>query len=397
MRTTRFSSLVLILLSCVLLAPVLAIPFQDIDSLQSGRNKVLETWPASCNILSRPAEYFQKIGNWIDDRIGLGLTANTLLRESKYYIFGDPPAPNITLSGEYIFLNYYSDEPKKRFASFKASCIGPGFAGNFDRSFERLSKSFGAMKDYFGSYGVTPRLLIIPTKPVVYGDRLPESVPLWIREGCVRQMSHSFFSEFSRLEPNAVYPLESFITRRDEPIFYPPERFHFEGASAREAAKEYFSEFDMNITLDDRGHTESSISDLRFAMGFYLPIEVTGYDDIAALETQPYPDIDGFEAKFREFYKNALDFEYIRNNSSVSGRTALVISNSFGKPIRDHIALGYDDLFHINIRPGDLPKESVEPLLQFLMTSLKPNDVIVVLHDQAAIGRMEYFSWGLLP
>jgi hypothetical protein len=62
-----------------------------------------------------------------------------------------------------------------------------------------------------------------------------------------------------------------------------------------------------------------------------------------------------------------------------SGRSALLLSNSFGAFVAPHLAPGFKSLTHVNLNA--LQEAEAEVFLQQLMERVKPDDVIVLFHD----------------
>ncbi len=370
----------IVVLAVLLMLPVLFIFAQNEQELSRARNKTLARWPAIQVLASEPERYFSTAKRWINDRVGLGITAAGLVRWVKMYAFRDDPTSNLTLNGDYLFMNAWRADPKIRYSLFTAACAParPNVVAELKRRVDSLEK-------HFRGYGAEFRLIIIPSMPVIYADKLPQTVPQHLRRDCLDALKgKSAVAAVNGAEQRVAYPLHEFVARRENKAFYPANSFHCVGESSWLAAESYFTKFGIPFPNYTAIRTLSTLSELSRFLGFPLRIEFNSVRHEPARRVRPYRPKNFARLKQLLNRSGAREFTYLEHPASQSDQTALVISNSFGASVKNGLALGYRRLFHINFSEISGNGKSSKELLMALLDGLKPDHVILVTHDGGA-------------
>ena len=363
-------------LALVMAVPAIASRFTSDDERAKWENRNLATLPSlGWNLDGEP--FFDALDKYLNDHFGLALTLNRFHRRLVYYVFRDSPVPNLTVGKDgFLFLNAHGTN--KPFAALKKLCIedvNPAAIETAASSWDRILKFYEQR---------IPRvaLLIPPSKPVLYPEKLPDSVPRAIREACGQYHAAttgpgSLAAKVGGQISTVIYPLDPFFRLRFDQNFYPKENFHFAGTSAHTLARKALVALAIHpdARYDESIPGQADTSDLSRLLGFERPIRVTSY---------PYTGF-GLARKpqeprtVRSYYAKASDFGTIVAQSPLSGRSALVISNSFGAFTVGHLAPGYRSITWVNI--NDLNESESEGFFGAFIRAQRPDDLILVIHD----------------
>jgi hypothetical protein len=368
------------LLAAILAIPSLLIVAQDDESLSAAKNMQLAPWPSARAHNASPNAYLRHASAWVKDRLGLGITSAGLVRWVKMYLLADDPAPQLTVNGDYLFLN--APTPETRFIFFRQACRPAKKA-----SLTSLARDIQTVETYFRSIGVAnTRFIVVPTTPVVHAEMLPTSVPSRIRRNCAAAAEGRSFTQAwtEKAAENALYPRTEFIKRGHATEFYPARSFHAIGEPNWLIAKLYFDKYRMPVSWGKvaRG-TIKLESEFSRHLGFVLPITAGTvlYND-KALKVSPLPpENPNFERSFLRLYGPGTDYGYVQNSASPTRDTVLVLSNSFGTRMRNHLAMGYNALFHVNITQTAGRATLSKSFYDFLIMAIRPKHVIIVGHD----------------
>lgn len=348
----------------------------DRSVLEDRENRHMAHPPRTSLLWSRPTTYLLQLDLFIKDRIGGRLAANEVYSRLKYYVFHDAPLANITIGRDgFTFMNSHDIfRPNLVYQSLCVDQVEPeqalvdevhGFLDRFHR--------------FHAGQGRRVTIVVAPTKPGLYPDKLPPRVDKRYRDGCAAYGGSR--NLLARLRERAAregsydlfYPSALFREHRDEPYFYPRERFHWSGASAHLAVRHllWHVKATEGLILDNSSGTGLVEDDMGRFFGFDRSITARVYD------------YERFETTVSDVSLKALGvaapLKRYRSRQPLSERRALLLSNSFGIDFVDHLAVGYRELDYLNLnslRPSEEGK-----LFAGIAAQSNPDDVFLLFDD----------------
>lgn len=387
MRSRPRSKMMLIMIATILAIPLLMVPFQDAARLEQFHNRKLSRMPATALFWREPDKYFHAFELWLNDRIGFNRQVVHLFKKFVFYVLRDSPAVNVSVNGQFVFLNSYSADPTTRFSSLTQTCPDPA---TYDTRFARLESALLSIATYVKAKGINPLFIVAPSKPALYPEQLPLSVPQSIRTNCFKlQQSNNPLLRLSEKYPQlVVYPFVESLALRNTEQFYPPENFHFNGMSAHVLSKVLFTK----LGRDDPQLSNVSATlrrqegDLAVALGFQRSVKIWRFDYAPygvrrvwpherELVERDFPRLDDL----KKWYPQLLGFSFWLGNKPITDKTALIFSNSFGAFAAPHLARGYKKLLNLTI--SDVSDENIKPLFEFITAQYKPEEFLFVFHD----------------
>ena len=93
----------------------------------------------------------------------------------------------------------------------------------------------------------------------------------------------------------------------------------------------------------------------------------------------------GFWKTLRPYYKRAGDIHHYSTKNPLSERKALLLTNSFGAFVAPHLAVGFKDLYHVNV--NHLHATEKEAFKGEFIDNLGVTDVILLVHDSAFVSK----------
>ncbi len=360
--------------SVLLATPAVVGLFYDAEMRSSFERRTLSEFPASAETESLRA-YFTQLDAYLNDHFGFAVEMNQLFRKIRYYVFQDDPTPNTTKGKDgFVFLN--SHHRGQRYGAFMHSC-----QGNKDRAEERAASWSKTIK-WHENRGYNVVLAVAPSKPVLYPDKLPHTVPQTIRAACakyrhvenqMRQLQESAAAEGWKL----YYPFEQMYSLRNDETYYPKENFHWRGKSTHLFAKGLFQVLGIEVPPDHsaKPYLRQVPADMVGSLGFKRTITITdyNYDSYGIREFHNRPKL------VNKYYERARDFHKITSKNPLSQRTALLLSNSFGRNLAKHLAPGYARVIHVNT--NHLQQEERKRFFTEFVDQIAPDDIIFVVHD----------------
>ncbi|MEM9144586.1 MAG: hypothetical protein AAGC57_00205 [Pseudomonadota bacterium] len=367
------------------LAVALAVPiaagFATIDPEKRARalNRPLAEWPTTEEARQDPIGVVGRLADMAADRsLGL-LTSARWLNQLRYETLGDPGGANVVRNGDFVFLTDHDLNGRPDYRAIHASCA----ARDAERSQEIIARA-GVLADASGTPDRKSAILVVPSKPVLYADRLPVAVPADLRDACMEARADLQWAAQLRKTAAAqgflaAYPFRAFDDKRDKPHFYPPENFHTAGWSAHFAAwfvlnRLYPGEF---VPGSPGFGTVRAKADMPSVYLYDRDIQLRTPRYGKARATRDKAD----EADLQARYPEVLEFRVWRSTERGSGRTAVVIGNSFSLYIAPHLAVGFDRL--VLIYQNRLRVPGARRLYTEVIPEIDPDAVIYIHHDAA--------------
>ncbi|MEM7620080.1 MAG: hypothetical protein AAF228_06400 [Pseudomonadota bacterium] len=376
----------LVLIALVLLLPTLSIPLRDEGPISQFFNKRLAAFPQTSLLITNPKSYFLDLQSWFNDRVGFNTASVALYRKFHFHILDQSSYNYISKRGNFIF---YHGTKEKPFRFIVADCPEKYNSHSdyytIERIYKRISKSLE-------KYSARFRVVIIPTKTMIFANHLPRRIPKYLQLRCSAQISDKDFRKHlsETLDHTDVfYPIDIFREKRNDETFYPSFSYHLHGSGARFIAEAYFKHYGIQYSKSGHKFKRKTIrTDLVFLKGYNLEHETEVHDYSPLLTLNPKKD-EYTQTLFEliKYSPKVEDYMYITNRTLKNGRRALLLSNSFGKPVRKHLALGYENLMHVNIaqfynRSDGNRHQKTVTLLRNLMKNFKFTDIIL-LHQSS--------------
>ncbi len=183
-----------------------------------------------------PSVYFDGLNRWMSDRVYPSIALNALKNSVLYYVMGQAPSANITIGRDGLVLLNGTDAGHENNLLVN-SCVVAADPANLSR----LGAALGRIAAFGRRRGYPIDVLVVPTTPVLYGDRLPGSIPSDLRAACAAGYARK--GPLSAVEAPAgmrfVYPFAELAALRDDPAMYPNGNYHAIGLSVRTATEAY--------------------------------------------------------------------------------------------------------------------------------------------------------------
>jgi hypothetical protein len=373
-------------------AAVLSVPgafglLTDHEARSRWEKRSLEVLPGWPGVLES-SSYFAALSRFADDHVGFALAVSRFVRRTRFYVLADDPAVNISVGKDgFVFLN--SHLPERPFDVFEFLCV----KGANEARYEHMALEVESTFEWFESRGYMPSLGIAVTKPVLYPENLPGRVPAKYRDACRTFGSRpSIPRRLAALGRNSGrvihYPFDEFMLQRAKPAFYPKECFHWYGLSAHVFARGLLAQLGIQAGPEfEEGATLDTVpADMHSFTGFGRRVTAWRFPYRAyGLEQRP-----GEPKMIVEYYRRARveDFSTWTSATPLTDRSALLISNSFGENVAEHLAPGFERLIHVNV--NRLERREWDDFFGRLVDQLGVTDVIFVLQD-AAVAKAQFF------
>lgn len=366
-----------LLFAFVLALPGIGTAFSDASARSQWENRSLATFPSLNSSSQTVSSFFRELDDYLNDHFGFALDLNKLYRSVVYYVFGDSPSDVVTIGVDgYVFLNGTAGRGSK-FDRLRTVCMDHAVGADA----RAVRDDWIKVLTFFEPRVPALALVIPPSKPVLYPEKLPHSVPAEVREACNRYRLGDYpakqLQRWSENRKTIVIDLyDSFYADRFSGNFYPKENFHFSGASAHRAAAITLDRLRIETDAEFNKSRPATIltPDLSQFFGFRrrISLQQFDYDAFGVQQRRGKPDV-------RDIIERARDFGSFSTSSPLSDRRALVISDSFGVFASSHLAPGYKSVTWINTNALQ-PKE-VTRFFGTFVRERATDDLIFLFHD----------------
>lgn len=370
----------LILFSAILFAPILkGWVVNSGEKRGISENRTLSAMPTFRTAVGSPRKYLNNFQEFMKDRMAFISEATSKYNYFVFNYLNVSPRTNISINRPYIFFTSHSKDSEEPDNIISASQLA-----NPKKTFEAISR----IEKIVAQLTVDERRVIVsiaPTKPVLYGDRLPPLLPSWLKKTCDglvhgNNMLDKLIREYDRT--SIVYPFQEMLDKRDQEQFYPPEQFHFEGRSAHLMAKRTLEA--MGILLPNRFDLEPKLSqrnsDLSRVLGFNSAVSYWKYDytlEFGMTWEDRKPDI------VKEYHTRASDYRYFKCKNPITERKALVLGDSFSGVLAFYLYPAYREMISVSF--NDITAQDMKGF-RGLIDVYDPDDIYLILHDQGIFG-----------
>lgn len=365
--------LLIVCVALVLLLPAVAGFFTNHKARQNWEKRELASLPEATQLRSSKA-FFKSLEAFIDDHIGFATPLNRIYRQVQFYLFKDSPVASVDVGEDgFVFLN--SHDVSRPHTAISRLCIPNAV------QMRRTAAAMQGFASLVRAQGLSVSYAIVPSKVLLYPEKLPMTVPARFRKACLSldpgQSAAGQLRDGATGEGYRVYyPFETLFALRDQPAFYPPENFHAASMINHEFARGLLETLGI-----DPGPAYANGARLEVIRA---DMDLIGFKRKAQAWIYPYSD---YEIVFRhrqpewvrDHYAKARDFGIFTTAKPASTRSALLLSNSFGKYIAPHLAAGFKTLHHINLNA--LKPTDAREFLRQLLDQVELDDVIYLIHD----------------
>ena len=361
--------------SLLLALPAIGVFFTDHAARSRWENRPLAD-PPWMTAAPKAAAFFPALDRYLNDHFGFSVELNRLYRKLVFYVFRDSPSQDVSIGKDgFVFVTSFRNRP---FSVLETLCMG----GMDPQQAHAAAEAWEHILDHFAGDRRNVALLIVPSKPTLYPEKLKASVPRRYREACAGyQYRSSVSGTISRVAKDnghtVIYPFEEFWRRRYEGNFYPRENFHYTGASGHWLARQTLISLGIqpNAAYEQRYSAEIVTHDLMNLLGFTRQLEavVYPYDAFSIRKDLSKPNY------VRDYFANVNQFGTFTSSSPLSRRKALVVGNSFAPFAAEHLAPGYHSLTYIML--NDLQEDEYVRFFTELVPRIDPDDLIFVYND----------------
>ncbi len=300
---------------------------QTDDRLEAFHNRVLTPWPRRDKFWHSPSAYFSTINAWLADR-AYPIVAVTYLKNSfLYFGLNTAPMPHITIARDrFVFLNGNDDTSINDM--IEGTCLGLSDPSEM----ARLQGAVDEIADFARHIALEIDVVLVPTIPTLYGDRLPRSIPSADRAACSRlsrggsPLAHIASSRGTQFS----YSFSAMYDHRDDKAFFPIGNFHPGGWSVKVARDAFLNDIGVSAPTGELVELTEGPSELLLDHGVVAPFPVykvsaSGITVDGRLEAAILADTV-------RFYDNPLDsLHAYRNPSATDPDSLLMLSDSFGE------------------------------------------------------------------
>lgn len=382
--TSRFrlhgqASLVIALVVCLLSVPaIIGWERSNARATRELENRNMAAMPELLLLRKNAPEYIKAMDAYLKDTVGFRIQANALYRKLRYFVFRDPPMPNITIGRDgHVFLN--SPRPTSPYAFFESLCVRQGDPSL--KELDLLDSVMARISTYLQGQGIQATFAIAPSTLSLYADKLPLQVSPLYRKACLAYPEQDHL--LARLQRQGMasrryqlfYPYDLFAAHKDEKGFYPKERYHWEGKSAYLFARHLTLASGAIDTLiaDDAAELSVVPDDITTFFGFARTIKayVYPYAGQMIIKMDPQRWLKEFSAQVR--------LNHIKAESSLSSKSVLMIANSFGLSLAPHLARCFEHVYFLDL--NSIQEHEQRAVFAALIKRIRPDYVFFVFDD----------------
>ncbi len=340
----------LIVIALVLIVPTAAMRLQTDDELEAFHNRVLATWPAARDFKHDPAGWFAAANRWLADRAYPIVAATHLANNLAYFVLDTSPKANISVARHgLVFLN--GSDPSAPNNLVESACVDP-----LDPAFQaRLRAAIVRIGSFGRRRGLPIDVVVVPTVPTLYPDRLPRAIPSGLRHACLRAAGGAspFFHLLPQAGTTSVYTYAAMKARGDDPALYPNGNFHPDGLSLKLVRDAYLDEIGAARPSGETVTLTTGPSELLGSHGIVADFPIHDVSAAAGAATIDAPAAGAIEAATARFYDDPQTVFAFRNERSPNPSAILMLSDSFGEKESFSFSAAFREVVRLRAPDGD--------------------------------------------
>lgn len=364
-------------------APAIASLFTDHANRSHWERRPLAEFPEIQASLSGEQSFFAELDAFLNDHAGLILEFNQLYRRLGFFLFQDDPTPVVKRGYDGFFFTTGISNTTP-YSITGDTCVQSALATQIDST---VSLWIELLTDW-QARGYRVALAVAPEKHGVYPEKLPISMPRYLREACAAlqnrpRVATKLVQAANELGLTVVYPFEDFQHLKYEGNFFPRENFHWHGPSAHHTAKLLAGR--LGIVLPD-AYSENwkdviERADISGQLGFLFTFRqsVPDYGVFGVLSANKELPA-ALLSHYKQSWKPAGRYSA---QHPITDRTALLVGNSFTGELASHLAPMYRDLIWAQTNTWDSIETS--RIVPDIIKALDPDDIIFVAHDSGLL------------
>jgi hypothetical protein len=325
---------------------------------------------------------------WINDHFGFRNQLLTWHNLARFDLFGEFPSVQMTVGrhGRIFLTSHNASSPP--FSAVTAVCTGGQVKPGTTAYINRLFRDFHAM-------GLQPRMLIVPSAPVVQYEDLPR----WAQAGCADADTTPFAEVLkgNELDPEVrrvtLYPLKQMREIKQHAMLFPQNWFHWNGAGIDQVAQLTLPMWDVKREppappLPPTTRIgPSDVANLFEGITILRPIEEA--DFAAANVSQCYGG--RCFPEFEEYAETLYDISRFHNDKAPK-RRLLMLTDSFGSKMSGWYARYYSDVEQVATNNvARLSSAQIARMKNFLFRDRENMDLLILYHDGgASTGTLQY-------
>ncbi len=229
--------------------------------------------------------------------------------------------------------------------------------------------------------------IIIPMKPVIYADLLPNSVPLRLRKACMACSDvNSPLAKLAR-ELHIFYPISEMMEQRDQEGFFPKANYHPTGLSLKIIRDAYLNSVGASAIKQETMKLVLSESEIlkAYRIGARYPVYMLNNPDVSQDEVANAVIAN----KIADLFVGPPTTRVFTNTSDTASGTVLLFSDSLGFAASPVFAGGFKRLIWVYTN-GMVQKDI--PIVIDRVAAVEHVESVVMMMNQGAIGR--FVEWG---
>ncbi|MDM5178188.1 hypothetical protein PO883_13400 [Massilia sp. DJPM01] len=375
---------------------VLAVPgvVSVIDARTKPNDPNLAQLPPRPASLHALGEAPPKVTAWINDHFGYRSELVKMNNRLRFKVFREFPSVQVT-SGRHgrYFLTAHSTTDRP-FQAVLSTCSGvlpdPAIVPYINRMF-----------DTYRAAGLAPRLLLVPSAPVVH----PEDLPRWLAPRCMGTDTGVAAMLASRaLAPASsaamLYPLAQMREIKQGATLFPKTWFHWTGEGLDQVVRLSLATFwhrplDQAPPLQTKKYMHHSDVSHLFD-GVSLESEIVEPDLAASQVTGCFGETCFPEVEAGKVLRDVSRF----GNPKAQARRLLIISDSFGSKVSPWYARYYREVEHFATNNIDLLSPAqLTALRTYMYRNPDQTDILLLYHDGNAVytDMLRYVTERMLP
>lgn len=345
----------------------------------SMENRVLASAPALPATLADVLKFPAAVDAYLNDHFGLRSKLVAWNNSLRYHLLGDINAVQLTAGKDgYIFFNSHAANTPLGMVHF---LCGKNVTAQDRAGMVETASAFmqTALQTKADSY-----LLMVPTKPVVYAEKMPD----WLQSQCQLYTPTlpgviASLDQKPGLAGRVIYPLPEMLAFKAKTEVYPKNTFHWTGMGPQALAQwlsEKYLKHPRLSTLSGQLHDRPS--DIQqFLPGVTLSVATREPDYAksgvtACAGVACFPEWKGVAASLGDVSRY--------RHEKKQGPRLLLISDSFGHGVAGFFSEYYAEVWHLSMNNINLLTEAERGSLKKLVfEDFAPDQVLYVFHDAA--------------
>ncbi len=343
----------------------------------NSENRELAVLPGTPFTLQERLSWPGKMDRYLNDHFGLRMEMIEWNNLFHFNVFGHLNSVQLT-SGKNDFLFFNSHSAQDPLSMIHFLCGRRTKADDH----QRMATTASAFMHSALSAFPNSHFLVVPTKPVVYQEMLPD----WLQQQCagLTPPVPEIVGQLKRdpsLTTKVIFPLSEMRAIASQHEFYTKATFHWTGDGARPVAQLIASEFFHLPSISTLSTVpKREVADMqRFLPGVLLEdsFKEPDYQKAGITECRGdtcFPEFSSASTKIGDLSR------FTQNEKK--GPKLLVISDSFGRGIAGMFSEYFGEVWHISVNNfKTLTPAELRAVQDISLNQFKPDHVLFLWHD----------------